>query len=351
MIGVGTLASGITAAVDADGAVQQGALRVGWQIRSGNDWLIPGADAPTRQSRPHPAPVVHTAVRVNGGDVVARVYAVGDGDESIVVIDVENDSPEAIGIGFRVTESGVPIDAASVLALSKRPGAFEAEHGLVFPVPHRTSVRVGLVSRPDVDVRTLADAEAVARAWDRMLDRGLRTELPEPLQTEVDTARADLLLSPPSGEVFATLEAWGFDEDAITMWERLSMRARRAAKRAVRTGVLEDTRAALVREELRAIELVPGFRTAWLGQPIAAHHIPLRSGPCSFAVRWHGARPALLWDVPAGFTVRARALDPTWSSTEPVGETLLAEPPTSLLSMGDRAAISGTSVDAPEQFS
>jgi hypothetical protein len=135
------------------------------------------------------------------------------------------------------------------------------------------------------------------------------------------------------------------------MWEHLPMRARRAAKRVSGTGLLGETRAALVHESARAIELVPGFRTAWLGQSIAAHAIPLRTGPCSFAVRWHGVRPALLWDVPAGSTVRAPTLDPAWSSTEPVGEALLAEPPTSLLAMGDRAAVTGASVDAPEQFS
>ena len=71
----------------------------------------------------------------------------------------------------------------------------------------------------------LADPDAVGRAWDRMLDRGMRTELPEPLQSEIDAARADLLLAAPSAEAFVALEAWGFDEDAVEMWARLSMRA------------------------------------------------------------------------------------------------------------------------------
>ena len=79
--------------------------------------------------------------------------------------------------------------------------------------------------------------------------------------------------------------------------------------------------------------------------------MPLRRGSCSFAVRWHGARPALLWDVPPGVEVRAPALDPAWSSSEPVGETLLAEPPRALLPMGERGARSAATVDAPGQFS
>ncbi len=76
----------------------------------------------------------------------------------------------------------------------------------------------------------------------------------------------------------------------------------------------------------------------------------MRRGPCSFAVRWHGARPALLWDAPAGSTVRAPLLDPAWSSNEPVGEALLAEPSPALLAMGEGTGLAGTTVDAPEQF-
>jgi hypothetical protein len=368
MVGVGTLATGVTAEVDAHGTVHQGSLRLGWRIRNGNGWLVPGRDRPARRSRPHPAPVAHTALRISGGAAIERVYAVGDGDGGIVVVEVENDSPAAIAVAFvidapgvvAVGDDGVRVDGKPTVALARRPGAVEDGGLLVYPVPHRTTVRVALTGAP-VDVRALADADAVVRSWDRMLDRGLGTELPEPLQSEVDAARADLLLAPPSAEAFVALEAWGFDGEAIEMWARLRMRARRGARRssarrssARRSScgdVLVETRAALVREEGRTIEILPGFRLAWLGQQLAAHDVPLRRGLCSFAVRWHGARPALLWDVPPGSTVRAPELDPTWSSDEPVGETLLDAASTSLLSMGERAPLPGTSVDAPEQFS
>src|SRR5207247_9088875 len=128
--------------------------------------------------------------------------------------------------------------------------------------------------------------------------------------------------------------------------------AKRApAKRWACGDALGETRAALVREVGRTIEILPGFRVAWLGEHLAAHDVPLRRGLCSFAVRWHGARPALLWDVPPGSTVRAPELDPAWSSDEPVGETLLAAARASLLSMGERATLPGTNVHAREQFS
>jgi hypothetical protein len=359
MIGVGTLSTGIAAEVDADGTVHHGAVRVGWRVRSGNDWLTPGRDTPARQSRPYAAPVVHTALRIAGGDAVERVYAVGDGEDAIVVVEVENDSPEAIGVGFVVDapgtvefdDEGARVGGAPVVAFARRPGAVEDSNMVVFAVPHRTKVRVALAPRPGVDVKALTDAETVVRAFDRILDRGLRTELPEPLQSEVDAARADLLLAPPTAEAFVVLEAWGLDNEAAAMWERLPGRARRVTKRVPPTGVLAQTLAALVSVRGRTIDVLPGFRVAWLGQPVAAHDVPLRRGLCSFAVRWHGARPALLWDVPPGTTVRAPALDPAWSSSEPVGETLLAEPPMSLLAMGERSPSIGTVVEAPEQFS
>jgi hypothetical protein len=272
---------------------------------------------------------------------------------------VENDSPDAIAVGFVVEGARVSVDengayagGVPVLLPVRRAGAVDPEHGLVFPVPHRTKVRIALTNAP-VDVAGLADVETVYRAWDRILDRGLRTELPQPLQGEVDAARADLLLAPASAETFGALEAWGFDEDAIDMWGRLNMRARRAARRAavgLPTDVLGRTRAALVEERGTTIDVLPGFRAAWLGQHLAVHDLPLRRGTCSFAVRWHGARPALLWDVPAGTTLRAPTLDAEWSTDEAVGETLLGEPPAPLLAMGSAAEVAGTTVEAPEQF-
>jgi hypothetical protein len=79
--------------------------------------------------------------------------------------------------------------------------------------------------------------------------------------------------------------------------------------------------------------------------------MPLRAGTLSYAVRWHGARPALLWDAPPGVELRASALDPAWSSSAVAGEALLAEPPASLLPMGTRERSAGDPVDAPGQFS
>ena len=184
------------------------------------------------------------------------------------------------------------------------------------------------------------DWRAVSRGWDAMLDRGMRTELPQPWQSALDAARADVLLAAPSPATFVALEDWGFDDEAAAMWPHLGMRARRAARRRhVETGVLGELRAALVREVGRDIEVLPGFRAEWLGEHLAVHDAPLRHGLLSFALRWHGARPALLWDAPPDSVLHAPAIDPAWTSASAAGEALLAAP------------AAGARLATPESFS
>jgi hypothetical protein len=43
-----------------------------------------------------------------------------------------------------------------------------------------------------------------------------------------------------------------------------------------------------------------------------------------FAVRWHGQRPALLWDLSTPARLTCSGLDPVWSTATARGEALLA---------------------------
>jgi hypothetical protein len=66
----------------------------------------------------------------------------------------------------------------------------------------------------------------------------------------------------------------------------------------------------------------------WRGQGIEVHDAPTHHGLVSYAVRWHGARPALLWEMiphPGVGPVRLTApgLDASWFTTESTGEALL----------------------------
>lgn len=76
------------------------------------------------------------------------------------------------------------------------------------------------------------------------------------------------------------------------------------------------------------IEICPrGIDAAWLGANFECHR--LVASPehlISFAVRWHGEKPALLWEIdgPPGARVAASAVDGAFSSTEMRGETLLS---------------------------
>jgi len=71
------------------------------------------------------------------------------------------------------------------------------------------------------------------------------------------------------------------------------------------------------------LALLPAWPESWRGQPVDVRSAPTRRGPVSFSVRWHGDRPALLWEAPPGARVTAPGLDPTWSSDAASGEVLL----------------------------
>ena len=96
---------------------------------------------------------------------------------------------------------------------------------------------------------------------------------------------------------------------------------------------VRDAVDALVRVDAAdgVVEMLPHVPTSWFGQPIEIHRVPTSLGSVSLAVRWHGARPAVLWEVEphdgvGAVELRIPGLDPTWSTDAPSGEALLAAP-------------------------
>jgi hypothetical protein len=100
----------------------------------------------------------------------------------------------------------------------------------------------------------------------------------------------------------------------------------------VAAGVLTLVRDLLVREDGDGVVLASLVPDGWYGQGWEVHEAPTAHGAVSYAVRWHGDRVALLWEVephPGAEKVRLTApgLEPGWSTTEARGEALLGPVP------------------------
>ena len=86
-------------------------------------------------------------------------------------------------------------------------------------------------------------------------------------------------------------------------------------------------------EDAQSLVILPAFTEAWFGASIEAHGLRTRWGVASFAIRWHGERPAVIWEIIPGPGVdpegegplfTAPALDPNWSARGWTGDALLA---------------------------
>ncbi len=79
----------------------------------------------------------------------------------------------------------------------------------------------------------------------------------------------------------------------------------------------------------KRIDLLAEVPSEWFGRPVDVRGFGTLWGRISFSVRWHGRRPALLWERIGSrdpVELRCSGLDSSWSSVERRGETLLAEP-------------------------
>ncbi len=385
---VGALGSRHQVHVDARGRITplDHPWTLDWCVGADDRWHLPAEEPAVRQTLLDAAPVTRTALRVPHGDAVQHVYGVG-GPGAPIVVDVTNESPAPFVVALlvdgahRVEVDGttVVVDGSPTLRLTRPPSRWAAgadpaatlaqvragaAHtgpippqrdrdghlavALLHPVAHRTRLRAVLSTGRDAppDLERLPDPDAAARGWAAQLARGMQVDVPDDrLADRIRRARAQALLAathpPVDPTVVAALEDWGFDAEARAAWSTLGWKARRvAAHRAPAPARVADVTAAateggpellLTARALLAHETDAATLTVlaeipadWVGHGIEVHDAPTRHGPLSYAVRWHGSRPALLWEAPPGVRLRAPGLDPAWSTDRPRGDALLA---------------------------
>jgi hypothetical protein len=326
-------------------------------------------------------PVTVTRVRVPGGDVVQTVYScAGRGGGGVTVVAIANESPLPVAIAFDrrdlLTErpiGDVPIEGIAGIDLPA--GSF------VMPVGHRARIRVGVAHEGSgagaLPARLPAPSQVV-RGWVALIERASRFVLPSgergvALAQRVVGERCELVLRGPGGrfddpaafvvgcgELVRLGEVAAIDlvEAVAVAVEALGADARWEAGIALAAGArmltaADEARAA--RDVARIIARRPastvppsipegvfavpwlesqvadgaalfprGLPAAWVGESIEAHGIPTGArSSVSLAVRWHGARPAVLWEQAGDpLELTAPVTAPGWSTSEPVGEAL-----------------------------
>ena len=86
----------------------------------------------------------------------------------------------------------------------------------------------------------------------------------------------------------------------------------------------------LARTSVDGLDLLVDVPDSWLGGGIELHGLATPHGRLGFAIRWHGERPALLWELErhddGPVVLRVPGLDTAFSTVEATGEVLLAAP-------------------------
>jgi hypothetical protein len=373
-IGIATRAPASYATVTATGAVvpHDGSPSLDWWIAADDRWHDPRSEPTVRQRRLLGTPVVETAMRVPSGDAVLRAYAVAD-EGGRVVVEVENRSRLPFAVGFSRP------DLAGGLVLTAPPPSAPDGVRVVLPVAHGSIIRIGLDSRR---ASVWPSAERVARGWVAHVDRKPRVVVPDAVWFDsLVEAQCDAVLTDPDpaddeAVILTALVRCRCGEPAGPSVSDVAKAAARIARRgrqdvawdavAALDGAVELLAAAgeragavdaaamrarlglpsgdpddgpdgvrravwLVRQLVRStpggVELFPAFPRAWVGEGAEIYEANEGGSSVSAGVRWHGGRPALLWESTPPVTLRC-GLDPSWSSREPRGDVLLASPVT-----------------------
>lgn len=351
-----------------------------WFVAADDRWHVAAEETSVRQRRVEGTAVTETRVRVPSGDVVQRIYSVADAG-GLTIVEFENESPMAVAVAFDRSDvlTERPIVDMPIEGIDLPDGAF------VVPLGHQATTRIALAhgeQRSGPIPAGVATMTQVVRGWLSLTERASRFVLPDgergSLLAEAITAeRCEVALGSipradddPAGfalalgelvrmgeppdhwmpELVDAVEALGPDDgwDAevalVAAGHVLSAAGERRARRDLERMVGRRTPAIAPDDPpdgLRSIAwlesrlarggaLLPaGMPGDWLGQSVDVYGIPTAPGSeVSFAIRWHGERPAVLWEqTGAPVELSAPAVAPEWRSSETKGETLWPRPP------------------------
>ena len=360
---------------------------VRWFVAADDRWYVPADETAVRQRRLEGVPVIETRLRVPDGDAVHRVWSVADhGGLTVIEIENESSRPFAVAItgGALLTERApadvpiqgidlpgdavvVPVGHRSTARIAFSHVASSGRGALPARLAPSTAVVSGWITVCDRASRLVLPAaglvEAVMAArCDLLLDGPIDARV-DPIGFLFDVAQLARLGEDADGwlpEIVEPVARIARDtdpavDDVLDGLERLALiaaddraandlaalrsqragdgigrehtprRAASAAPSAATSRSLGEFVDTVERSVVCGGDLLAGgFPPAWLGSNFEVHGVPTSPrSAVSFAVRWHGDRPALLWEQSGDpVTLAAPAVDPTWSTTLRQGEAL-----------------------------
>lgn len=361
-----------------------------WYVAADDRWHDPSTEGTVRQERRGGLPIIETRLRVPGGDIVQLVYGVVE-HGGLIVVEFENQSPLPVAIaltrgdvlaqrppsaagiqGISLPEGSVvfPVGHKATLKVALGNGAQSLKQlptGLVDAQQLRRGWSTALDKASRLVLPDSSYGDAIARTRADLLIGG--TEDLSELAGDQVAFVLSLVELQRMGEkinhhIVGVVDAVEYllaksSRKSQIAWdvERALFGAQRLFHAAGETRAVSDVAASQARlgpvgnrptdmpEGVRGIawveeQLVSPQRDGtaaifahsipqrWLGVDLEAHSLiadAVRTVSC--ALRWHGERPALLWEVvgPPGLHLTAGRIDPTWSSNATSGETLLTE--------------------------
>lgn len=357
-----------------------------WYIAADDRWHVPRDEPAVRQHRVDGTAVVVTRVRVPDGDVVQTIYSAAD-HGGLTLIEIENASPLPVVVAFshgRLCSARPPSSTIEGIDLPSGSVAFPIGHRATLTVALAHDGRRGTLPSP------VPTAAGVARGWSSIIDRAGRVILPDeriaprlashrcelalcgptpsvqdqvaflldvaalvrmgeepgPWLDDVADAAEGVVRRPSSGwDAAAALDGaasvFGAAGQTRALRDLAAARRRRPADRTLprdepigdesRRTAWHERRLVSAGDHDSAVLLPLGLPSSWLGANFEVYAVPVVSidgatTQVSFAVRWHGERPAVLWEQTGPVLALTSPMQPEWRTEAARGETLWGAP-------------------------